>query len=410
MRLPWLNSTDSLPFSMIFTRFVLFQKDNQMNNNIEKLNTETAKTNTEFDRRISFLARGCKTPPDVNNRLEDVYQSYCCKYDTYDWLSEITPPDNAPKFDIVEVRFKNSRKEYFRYNTEYEINVGDFVAVESNPGHDIGVVSMTGEIVRLQLKRKKIDPEGENIKKVYRKARINDIRKWVQAVEKEESTKYKSRQIAEDLNLDMKVNDVEYQGDDTKAIFYYTADERVDFRELIKVLAETFKVRIEMRQIGARQEASRLGGIGSCGRELCCATYIHDFQSVTTHSARTQQLSLNPQKLAGQCGKLKCCLNYEFSSYVDALKEFPDSNIVLKTKKGDASYLKSDVYKKLMWYSYNNDSSNILAIPVEKVTEIIKLNKRKKKPDKLEDFALGKEQRVDFENAVDTGNLERFDK
>jgi len=379
-----------------------------MDNQQEYIPTEPLQ-NPDTGCRVSFLARGCKTPPDTSTRLDEIYKSHCCKYDTYDWLNDLKIPGHQPKFDVVEVRFKNSRKEYFRYNTEYDLKAGDFVAVESSPGHDIGIVSMTGEIVRLQMKRKNIDLNSESIKKVYRKARVNDIKKWVQAVEKEEPAKFKSRQIADELKLDMKINDVEYQGDDTKAIFYYTADERVDFRELIKVLAETFRIRIEMRQIGARQEASRLGGIGSCGRELCCSTYIQDFHSVTTNAARAQQLSLNPQKLAGQCGKLKCCLNYEYSSYIDALKEFPGTDITLKTKKGDAVYLKSDVYKKLMWYSYTSNSSDILAIPVDKVKEIIRMNKENKKPEKLEDFAMGKEQRIDFENAVDTENLERFD-
>ncbi len=375
----------------------------------EQEETQENNINTSTDRKTSFLARGCRRAPDTAVPLEGLYQSHCCKYETHDWLNDIRVPDHQSKFDIVEVRFKNSRKEYFRYNTEYDLSTGDFVAVESSPGHDIGIVSLTGESVKLQLRRKNIDSKAEDIKKVYRKARLNDIQKWVNAVEKEEPTKFQTRQAASDLNLNMKINDVEYQGDDTKAIFYYTAEERVDFRELIKVLADRFKVRIEMRQIGARQEASRLGGIGSCGRELCCSTYLSDFHSVTTNSARTQQLSLNPQKLAGQCGKLKCCLNYEYSSYRDALKDFPDTEIPLKTKKGEALYLKSDVYKRLMWYSYTKDSSNLMAIPVDKVKEIIKMNRRKKFPDKLEDYAFSKEQRVDFENAIDTENLERFD-
>ncbi|MDZ7743354.1 MAG: regulatory iron-sulfur-containing complex subunit RicT [Bacteroidota bacterium] len=311
----------------------------------------------------------------------------------------------------MEVRFKNSRKEFFRYTTDYELNTGDIVAVESSPGHDIGIVSLTGELVKLQMKRKKVDPHSEQIKKVYRKARISDIQKWVQSVKKEEKTKLKTRKIASDLKLEMKINDVEYQGDDTKAIFYYTADERVDFREMIKLLAEQFRVRIEMKQIGARQEASRVGGIGSCGRELCCATWMCDFSSVTTNTARTQQLSLNPQKLAGQCGKLKCCLNYEFSTYLDALKEFPDQNLVLKTKKGNALYQKADVFKKLIWYSYDNErDSDIMAIPLDKVKKIIEMNNHNKMPEKLEEFAATKEQKTNFENAGDTDDLKRFDK
>lgn len=378
---------------------------------IETEHTENQDNNTEPnpDLHTSFLSRGCAKPPDTDSKLDGIYQSCCCKYDIYDWLRDVKAPNRQKKFDIVEVRFKNSRKEYFRYNTDYELSVGDIVAVESSPGHDIGVVSLVGETVRFQLKRRNIEPSSENIKKVYRKARLSDIQKWIKAVEKEESAKYATRKSAKELNLDMKINDVEYQGDDTKAIFYYTAEERVDFRELIKILAEKFKVRIEMRQIGARQEASRLGGIGSCGRELCCSTWMCDFKSVTTNSARVQQLSLNPQKLAGQCGKLKCCLNYEYTCYVDALSHFPDHRVNLKTKKGEAAYQKSDVYKNMMWYSYFDDEANQMAIPIDKVKEIVRMNKKGKFPDKLEDYALTKEQRTNFENAVDTEDLQRFD-
>ncbi|OYT15789.1 MAG: hypothetical protein B7C24_11250 [Bacteroidetes bacterium 4572_77] len=225
-------------------------------------------------------------------------------------------------------------------------------------------------------------------KKIYRRARLNDIEKWLKAVEKEDDTMVSTRKIVADLGLSMKVNDVEYQGDGTKAIFYYTAEERVDFRQLIRVLADKFRLRIEMKQIGVRQEAARVGGIGSCGRELCCSTWMTDFKSVTTQVARTQQLSLNPQKLAGQCGKLKCCLNYEQDAYVDALDDFPDSNITLKTKKGDAVYQKMDVFKGLMWYSYTNESESYLALPVSKVHFVINQNKKGKKPENLEKFII----------------------
>ncbi len=373
------------------------------NNKINKIETKACL-------KRSFLERGCSRPPDTNQKLDGIYQPHCCKYDIHDWLKDIRLPEAREPFDIVEVRFKNSRKDYFKYNTDYDINIGDIVAVESNPGHDIGIVSLTGEAVKHQLKRKRINPKSDDFKRIYRKARINDIEKWIKAVEKEEEAKFMTRDITQDLKLDMKINDVEYQGDGTKAIFYYTADERVDFRELIKILADKFKIRIEMRQIGARQEASRLGGIGSCGRELCCSTWICDFRSVTINTARKQQLTPNPQKLAGQCGKLKCCLNYEHDSYTDALKKFPHSEIILKTKKGDAAFQKSDVYKKLMWYSYLKDEADQMAIPIDKVKEIIEMNKNGKLPEKLEDFAFSKEQRINFENAVDTENLERFDK
>jgi len=279
-----------------------------------------------------FLSRGCCQTPNLYHKNDGVYQHRCSKFDTYDWLGNIPVPDHFKPIDVAEIRFKNSRKDFYRIPADLELEVGDIVAVEASPGHDIGMVSLLGEVVRFQMRRKKVNPTDE-LKKVYRKARLTDIEKWVMAVETEDNTMFRARTLAEKLTLQMKINDVEYQGDNTKAIFYYTAEDRVDFRELIKIMAEEFKVRIEMRQIGARQEASRLGGIGSCGRELCCATWMNDFRSVTTHAARVQQLSLNPQKLAGQCGKLKCCLNYEFETYVDALKEFPNTDLVLKTKK-----------------------------------------------------------------------------
>jgi cell fate regulator YaaT (PSP1 superfamily) len=380
------------------------------NNDIDKPdNTEPKEVNNET--QDAFMARGCNDLPGQSNRLDGIYKSGCCKYDVHDWLQNIQPPENKNIFDCVEVRFKNSRKEFFRYTPDYELLVGDIVAVESSPGHDIGIVSLTGEAVRLQMSRKNVRNNPDALKKIYRKARVNDIEKWVSAVGKEEDTKIRTRKITRDLNLEMKINDVEFQGDITKAIFYYTADERVDFRELIKVLAEQFKIRIEMKQIGARQEASRVGGIGSCGRELCCSTWMCNFSSVTTNAARTQQLSLNPQKLAGQCGKLKCCLNYEYDTYLDTLKKFPDQNVVLQTKKGNGIFHKADVFKELLWYSYEEEGDfEMMAIPLDKVKIIISMNQNKKKPEKLEDFAFKKEQNVNFENAVDQGDLKRFDK
>ncbi|MFC1732132.1 stage 0 sporulation family protein [candidate division KSB1 bacterium] len=356
----------------------------------------------------AFLSRGCCSTPKLYQRNEGVYKMNCSKLTTYDWLKDIKPPaQNA--FEIIEVRFKNSRKDFFRICQGMDYEVGEFVAVEASPGHDIGIVSLTGEVVRIQMKKKNIDFKSDEIKKVYRKARLTDIEKWVAAVELENKTMYKARSISQDLDLDMKINDVEYQGDSTKAIFYYTAEERVDFRELIKILADEFKVRIEMRQIGTRQEASRLGGIGSCGRELCCCTWLTNFKSVTTNTARTQQLSLNPQKLAGQCGKLKCCLNYEFDHYVETINSFPNSEIILKTKKGEAIYHKTDIFKKLMWYSYIDDESSLLAIPVNKVREIIEQNEKGTHPEKLEDYAYTREQKTNYENVVGQDDLTRFD-
>ncbi len=357
----------------------------------------------------SFLSRGCCQPPKPQYHNEMVYAHGCSKLDSYNWLKEIILPDSQDKFDCIEVRFKNSRKDFYRIPSGSWFNEGDIVAVEASPGHDIGIITLTGEVVRLQMRRKRVNPASDDIKKVYRKARISDIEKWISMVDQEDQTMHRARRIASRIGLKMKINDVEYQGDGTKAIFYYTADERVDFRELIKVLAENFKVRIEMRQIGVRQESGRLGGIGTCGRELCCSTWLTDFRSVSTNMARVQQLSPNPQKLAGQCSKLKCCLRYEYEVYIDALKHFPNSEIILKTRKGEAVHQKTDIFSQIMWYSYVVDPNNLMAIPVEKVREIIEQNTRGVFPEKLEDFAKIKEQKVDFENVVGQDDLRRFD-
>jgi len=355
-----------------------------------------------------FLARGCcKVPKDLQ-RGEKVFDHGCCKLDAYDWLKDITIATGQRRFDCVEVRFKNNRKDFFRLPPDLDLYIGDIVAVEASPGHDIGVVSLTGEVVKYQMFKRRIDPDSPDLKKVYRKSRLTDIEKWISAVMKEEEALHRTRKVASELNLKMKINDIEFQGDDTKAIFYYTADDRVDFREMIKLLAEHFRVRIEMRQIGVRQEASRLGGIGSCGRELCCSTWLTSFESVTTNAARVQQLSLNPQKLAGQCGKLKCCLNYEYASYVDALQGFPDSSINLKTKKGDAIHQKSDIFKKAMWYAYSNDQQNLMMMDASKVAEIIEMNKNGKIPDNLEDLAIKQEAKIE-EQAINPDDLRRID-
>ena len=357
-----------------------------------------------------FLTRGCCAAPAPHQKNNGVYQHRCSKFDTYDWIKSIPLPPGQVPMDIVEVRFKNSRKDFFHVPADMEVETGDIVAVEASPGHDIGIVSISGELIRFQLKLKGINPSSPDIRKVYRRARLADIEKWVSAVETESSTMFRSREIADGLNLQMKINDVEYQGDNTKAIFYYTADDRVDFRELIKVLAEEFHVRIEMRQIGARQEASRLGGLGTCGRELCCSTWLSEFCSVSTNTARVQQLSLNPQKLAGQCGKLKCCLNYEYDTYLDAIKDFPNTEVRLKTKNGDAIHQKSDIFGRTMWYSYISDQQNLLAIPLDNVLHIIEENKAGRIPDKLEDFANITEQKREFDNGLGgQDDLTRFD-
>ncbi|MCD4791525.1 MAG: hypothetical protein K8R37_16145 [Bacteroidales bacterium] len=355
-----------------------------------------------------FFTRSLCAPPQVYKQ-SDVYRPSCAKLNVYDWLNNIELAPDKTRQEYVEVRFKNNKKEFFKMLSGMKLDVGDFVAVESSPGHDIGIITLKGEAVKIQMKKKKFRLDPDQIKKVYRRARASDIEKWVSAVNNEESTMFKSRGIASELGLEMKINDVEYQGDGTKAIFYYTASERVDFRELIKMLAEQFRVRIEMRQIGARQEAARLGGIGSCGRELCCITWLTNFSSVTTNNARTQQLSLNPSKLAGQCGKLKCCLNYENDMYIEALKEFPASDIILKTKKGEAEFQKTDVFKRIIWYSYINDNSSMMAIPLDKVKEIIEMNAKGQIPEQLEDYAETQGQKTEYVNGIDEEELIRFD-
>lgn len=333
----------------------------------------------------------------------------CNKLDVFDWLKDI-PQGLNPK-NLVEIRFKNTRKGFYYNINGINLEKGDLVAVEASPGHDIGVVSLTGELVLLQMKRYNVPVELEH-KKIYRKAKPTDIEKWENAISLEDRVMLEARQIAEELGLSMKIGDVEYQGDGTKAIFYYIADERVDFRELIKVLADRFKIRIEMRQIGARQEAGRIGGIGSCGRELCCATYMSNFVSVTTGSARYQELSLNPQKLAGQCGKLKCCLNYELDAYLDKLKDFPQTNVALETVEGTAYHQKTDIFKGIMWYSFDPHSSlNMIAVQVERVKEIQMQNKKGKKVLKLVGKADTLQDKMpDYENAVGQESLTRFDK
>lgn len=336
----------------------------------------------------------------------------CNKLNVFDWLSDIELPHGQVAFDCVEVRFKNSRKEFFRNTEGLSLNVGDVIAVESSPGHDIGTVSLTGDLVKKQMRKGKIAYDSEEIKKIYRLAKKNDIDKWIEAQQLEVDTMYKARTIALAQGLKMKISDVEYQGDKSKATFYYTAEGRVDFRELIKKLAEEFKIRIEMKQIGVRQEASRLGGIGSCGRELCCSTWLTDFRSVSTSAARYQQLSLNPEKLAGQCGKLKCCLNYELDSYTDALKVFPDTNVKLNTAKGKAFFRKMDIFKTLMWYSYEDEPMNFIEVTPSRVREIIAMNKKSQKPQDLVDFSTVKEEvkQPNYANVVGQDSLTRFDK
>ncbi len=337
----------------------------------------------------------------------------CDKLTVFDWLSNMTLPSGQSKFDIMEVRFKNGRKHFYKNTKNLPINVGDVVAVETSPGHDIGSVSLTGELVKIQMRRKNIVVDSDAVKQIYRKASQKDIDVWKAARNKELEVQQKSRLIISRLGLEMKLSDVEFQGDGNKATFYYTADDRVDFRQLIKELASTFRIRVEMKQVGLRQEAARLGGVGSCGRELCCSTWLTDFRSVTTSSARYQQLSLNPQKLAGQCGKLKCCLNYELDSYMDALKEFPNTDTWLQTEKGVGVFQKMDIFKGLLWYAYKENPIKWHQLRVEQVNDIIALNTTKKKVASLEEYAseyeLDKNDAI-FSDVVGQDSLTRFDK
>jgi len=335
----------------------------------------------------------------------------CGKLDVYDWLADV--PESCNVSDIVEVQFKNTRKGYFKNSNGLRLKKGDVIAVEASPGHDIGTVSCTGEIAVMQMRKNRLNINDYDFKRVYRHAKPVDYEKWEEAKALEHETMIKSRQISAELKLEMKIGDVEYQGDRTKAIFYYIADERVDFRQLIKVLADKFKVRIEMRQIGARQEAGRIGGIGPCGRELCCSTWITNFVSVTTNAARYQEISLNPQKLAGQCGKLKCCLNYELDAYIDAQKDFPSTEVPLDTQDSTYYHFKTDIFKGIMTYSTDKIiPSNLVEVPVDRVKEIIRINKKGKKvPGLLDDrhVAAAPAKELDYQNVVGEDSISRFD-
>ncbi|HEK20368.1 PSP1 domain-containing protein [Mucilaginibacter sp.] len=335
----------------------------------------------------------------------------CAKLDVHDWLSHMDMPTNYKPFSIVEVRFKGSRKEFYHNNDNIYLEAGDLVAVETNTGgYDIGHVSITGELVRMQMHKRHVK-EADVVKKIYRRATPADVDKWKAAKDLEWETMHKSRTLALNLNLSMKISDVDYQGDKTKATFYYTAEGRVDFRELIKKMAEAFRIRIEMRQIGMRQEASRLGGIGSCGRELCCSTWLTDFKTVSTAAARYQNLSLNTLKLAGQCGKLKCCLNYELDTYMDALKYIPDNVNVLKTEKGDARLQKTDIFKRVMWFSYPGEESWV-PLPIKRVKEIQQMNREGVLVESLGEIVEVESKPVkvlDYENVVGQDSLTRLD-
>jgi len=335
----------------------------------------------------------------------------CSKLDVYDWLSNMDMPANYRPFSIIEVKFKGSRKDFYVNNDNIYLEAGELVVVETpTGGFDVGHVSVTGELVRMQMVKRHVT-EADITKKIYRKATPADVDKWKAAKELEWETMHKTRKLALELGLSMKISDVDYQGDKTKATFYYTAEGRVDFRELIKKMAEAFRIRIEMRQIGMRQEASRLGGIGSCGRELCCSTWLTDFKTVSTSAARYQNLSLNTLKLAGQCGKLKCCLNYELDTYMDALKYIPDNVNILKTERGDARLQKTDIFKRLMWFSYPMDDTWI-PLEINRVKEIQQQNREGIIPEDLGEsveIETKPAKVLDYENVVGQDSLTRLD-
>ncbi|KAA0127139.1 hypothetical protein FY557_14215 [Chryseobacterium sp. SN22] len=362
------------------------------------------------------MSCGCKTsgdsahscgPKKTANGCENVNtcgNSY--KLSVFDWLSNISNP--APnRCDFVEVRFKNDRKSFYKNVNNIPLHIGSVVTVESSPGHDVGVISLTGELVKIQMKKKKCSEESAL--KIYRQANQKDLEVWQEARKKEDNIKIEARKIAHRLGLEMKITDVEYQGDASKVTFYYTAESRVDFRQLIKEYAGAFRTKIDMKQIGFRQEAAKVGGIGSCGRELCCSTWLTDFRSVNTNVARYQQLSINPQKLAGQCGKLKCCLNYELDSYLDALSNFPSSSTTLDTEKGRAFCIKIDVFKKKMWFAYVDHAIAWYDFDIDLVKKLISQNKRGEKILPLEEL---KQPDIPLASIdlIQENNVDRFEK
>lgn len=350
-------------------------------------------------------SRGCASYRDSDGKLDFEVTPGGCKRQVFDWLHGI--PDEQSK-DIFEVRFKNTRKGFFKNTSGQNIAPGDIVVVESTSGHDVGIVTLGGPVIMSQLFRNNIDIKTYEFKKIYRKAKTLDTEKWQEAIAREHRTMIRSRQIASSLELNMKIGDVEYQGDGTKAIFYYIADERVDFRQLIKLFAEEFRIRIEMKQIGARQEAGLIGGIGVCGQELCCARFMSDFQSITTQAARSQDLSLNPQKLAGQCSKLKCCINYEADTYLDAQTNIPYLKAPIDTEDGHAYLVKTDTLKGIMWFSYEQNSfTHIYPLETERVKEIIRLNRKGLRAPSLKDDIV--EKAPEFMSAVGEDSITRFD-
>ena len=350
-------------------------------------------------------SRGCTVERTSTGELECTYRQGCCKLEVYDWLAGVSQEQWN---EFFEVRFKNTRKAIYRNASGQSIKTGDMVIVEAANGHDLGIVTLEGPIIAHQMKSKRINPETFEFKKIYRKAKQFDVEKWQEAIAREHEVMIRSRQIAAELGLEMKIGDVEFQGDGTKAIFYYIADGRVDFRQLIKVFADEFRIRIEMKQIGARQEAGLIGGLGVCGRELCCSNYISTFQSITTSAARVQDLSLNPQKLAGQCGKLKCCLNYETAAYMDAQTRIPKVTNPLEFEDGLAYLMKTDILKEIMYFSYDSTSlANLYPLEASEVREIIKMNRNGIRPESLKNDV--EPAAPEFVSAVGDESITRFD-
>ncbi len=352
-------------------------------------------------------SRGCTVAQDPETGDFDCnYRQGCCKLESYNWLRGVTQEQYK---DLFEVRFKNTRKGIYFNTSGQGIKTGDLVIVEAANGHDLGIVTLEGPIVGRQMKCRGVDPDTTQLKKIYRKAKPLDIAKWQEAIAREQDTMIQARRIAAELGLDMKIGDVEFQGDGTKAIFYYIADGRVDFRQLIKVYAEEFRIRIEMKQIGARQEAGLIGGLGVCGRELCCANYITNFQSISTSAARTQDLSLNPQKLAGQCGKLKCCLNYEVANYIDAQTRIPKVTEPLEFEDGQAWLVKTDILQEILYFSYEKGSlSNLYPLSADEVREVQEMNARGERPESLKSEPVP--DGPQFISAVGDDSITRFDK
>lgn len=360
----------------------------------------------EENENIKFdCNRGCSVSRNEAGELDCNYRRGCCKLQDYNWLEGVHQERYS---NLFEVRFKNTRKGIYRNESGQSIKMGDFVIVEAQNGHDLGIVVLEGPIVARQMKCKGLDLEEAEFKKIYRKAKPFDLERWQEAIAREQETMIRSRQIAVELGLDMKIGDVEFQGDGTKAIFYYIADGRVDFRQLIKVFADEFKIKIEMKQIGARQEAGLIGGLGVCGRELCCANYISNFKSISTTAARCQDLSLNPQKLAGQCGKLKCCLNYEVATYLDAQSRIPKVHEPLEFEDGLAYLVKTDILKETLYFSYDKSSlANIYPLTASDVREIIRMNRDGIKPESLK--SEPEPGRPEFISAVGDDSISRFD-